>query len=179
MKEIVIINVTGTDKPGLTYAITKGLAQHNINILDIRQSVIHQTLSLGILVELPDKSVAAPVLKDVLFTGHELGLKVKFIPIDIDNYNNWVKEQGKTRNIITLLAKKINANQIAAISNIAHKNQLNIDNITRISGRLGLEEQSSKSNACVEFSVRGTPSDHEKMKRELLKVANIQDVDSI
>jgi len=178
MKEIVIINVTGTDKPGLTYAITNGLAKRNINILDIRQSVIHDTLSLGLLIELPDKSKTAPILKDILFTGHELGLKVKFFPISEKNYSNWVSEQGKTRHIITLLAKKITAKQIAAISDIVQKNQLNIDNITRISGRLELNQPAvTKSNACVEFSVRGTPKNQDKMKQDLLKAANKHDVD--
>jgi phosphoserine phosphatase len=178
MKEIVIINVTGTDKPGLTYAITKVLAKRNINILDIRQSVIHDTLSLGLLIELPDKSKTAPILKDILFTGHELGLKVKFIPISEENYSSWVNEQGKTRNIITLLAKKITANQIAAISDIVQQNQLNIDNITRVSGRLELNQPAvSKSNACVEFSIRGNPLNQRKMKQDLLKAASKHDVD--
>jgi hypothetical protein len=33
----------------------------------------------------------APVLKDLLFKGYELGIKVKFVPITIDDYESWVK----------------------------------------------------------------------------------------
>ena len=50
MREIVLINITGEDRPGLTAAITGVLAQGGVNILDIGQAVIHDTLSFGILV---------------------------------------------------------------------------------------------------------------------------------
>ena len=52
MNSILLINASGVDKPGVTRAISKVLAAHNANVLDIGQAVIHDTLALGILVEL-------------------------------------------------------------------------------------------------------------------------------
>ena len=54
--EILIINVTGEDKPGITNAITSVLASAGASILDIGQAVIHSSLSLGMLVEIDDKT---------------------------------------------------------------------------------------------------------------------------
>ena len=61
MSEIVLINVSGQDKPGLTSSLTAILARYQINILDIGQAVIHDTLSLGMLIEIP--TAAEPVVK--------------------------------------------------------------------------------------------------------------------
>ena len=47
MREIILIQVSGNDRPGLTAAFTRILARYHLNILDIGQAVIHDTLSLG------------------------------------------------------------------------------------------------------------------------------------
>ncbi len=177
MRELMIINVSGEDKPGLTSSITEILGRHNTNILDIGQAVIHNTLSLGILIEIPDESKSSPILKDVLFCAHNLGIAVKFNPIPEDLYNGWVAEQGKPRNIVTLLAQTITARQISRISAIIADNGLNIDNINRLSGRKHLDNEHNNSKACVEFSFRGDPADKVKMKSELLQTANELGID--
>jgi phosphoserine phosphatase len=70
-KEIILLKVSGQDKPGVTAGLTAVLA-YNAIILDIGQADIHETLSLGILFEIEASSSAAPVLKDLLFKGYEL-----------------------------------------------------------------------------------------------------------
>lgn len=177
MREIMIINISGEDKPGLTSSITAILARHNANVLDIGQAVIHNTLSLGILIEIPHESQSSPILKDVLLCAHNLGITVKFTPIDEDLYHAWVDEQGKSRNTITLLSHKITAGQISEISSIIAEAGLNIDSINRLSGRIRLDEKDEKSSACVEFSFRGDPPDKDKMKRDLLITANELGID--
>ena len=52
MQEIVLINITGPDRPGLTAAFAGILARADVQILDIGQAVIHDTLSFGILVQM-------------------------------------------------------------------------------------------------------------------------------
>lgn len=177
MPEVIIINVSGEDRPGLTAAITEHLANHNVNILDIGQAVIHNTLSLGILIEIPKASQSAPILKDTLFAAHTLGVNVKFTPIPRDLYNSWVEEQGKVRHIVTLQAPKIKAAHISAISGIIAGQGLNIDNITRISGRIHLTEVDEHANACVEFSFRGRPTDPDRMREDFLEMASRMGID--
>jgi len=76
---------------------------------------------------------------------------------------------------VTLMARDITADQIARVSSITAQHGLNIDNIARLSGRTSLER--SDRIACVEFSVRGTPSDLETLRTDFLKIATDLNVD--
>ncbi len=176
-KEIILLNISGEDKPGLTASLTRILSQYSVNILDIGQAVIHDDLGLGILFEVPEKSESAPILKDLLFRSYELGLNIKFTPITEKKYNEWVSHQGKERFIVTLLSRKLAADQLSMVTQVISEQGLNIDYITRLSGRvlLGNEHESDKS--VVEFSVRGTPTDKEKMKKEFITISQNTGVD--
>ncbi len=175
MKEIILITVSGQDKPGVTSTITEILARYQVSILDIGQAVIHDNLSLGILVEIPPQSESSPVLSELLFRMHALQMNTKFDPVDPENYARWVDGQGKPRHIITLLARRIQASHIAKVAKIAADHGLNIDNISRLSGRVHLDAVDERTKACVEFSVRGEPS--ETLRAEFLHAANELDVD--
>ena len=176
MTELVLIRVTGADKPGLTSSISAILAQYDVTILDIGQAEIHDTLSLGILAAIPSRAESAPVLKDVLFKAHELGLSVRFTPVTPESYEQWVSGQGKPRHIITLLARTIEAQAIARVTAIVAEHGLNIDQINRLSGRVPLVQTEVNTRACVEFSVRGD-ADQSTMRAQFLQVANDLGVD--
>ncbi|CCK77757.1 Phosphoserine phosphatase SerB [Oleispira antarctica RB-8] len=179
MIELVLIRVNGADKPGLTANITAILAQYNVTILDIGQAEIHDSLSLGILAAIPSAAESAPVLKDILFKAHELELTVSFTPVDSESYEKWVSGQGKDRHIITLLARSISAEYIARITAIVAEHGLNIDNITRLTGRVPLEQELDSSiptRACVEFSVRGD-ADQAVLREKFLAVSKDLNVD--
>jgi len=173
MSELVLINITGEDKPGLTAAITAVLGEFDVDILDVGQAVIHNFLTLGILANVPGESES--LFKEILFHAHELGVTVKFSPVDIASYDEWVSFQGRSRFILTLLARKIRASHLARVSRVIADNDLNIDNITRLSGRVALEYESDSSKACVEFSLRGEPGDN--FRRELMTIGTEMDVD--
>jgi phosphoserine phosphatase len=177
VKEIVLINVAGDDKPGLTSSVTEILAGYEVNILDIGQSVIHDTLSLGILVEVPAAAESSPLLKDILFRTHELGLKVRFTPIDEHSYEQWVGGQGKPRHIVTLLARMITAEHLSAITAVVSNNQLNIDRIDRLSGRVPLDDVQQQTKACVEFSVRGLIENSTTFRQQLMELSSQFDID--
>lgn len=177
MREIVLINITGEDRPGLTAAIMGVLANAGVNILDIGQAVIHDTLSFGILVEIPQAQGSADALKDVLFTGYKLDQQVRFTPISEQDYQLWVQGQGKSRYIVTLLTRKVTALQLQRVSEITAKYDLNIDHIDRLSGRRPLDLPLDKSKGCIEFSVRGEPEDVAALRAEFLSVAQELNVD--
>lgn len=177
MNEIIMINIAGDDRPGVTSSITGILADHDVAVLDIGQAVIHDTLSLGLLVSLPSGTEAASILKDVLFRCHEMGLQVRFLPVSADSYQQWVAGQGKQRHIVTLLARKISAQHIAHVTEIVSRYGLNIDRIDRLSGRVPLEGVDEQSKASVELSVRGNLADASDFRGELLTLASEMDID--
>jgi phosphoserine phosphatase len=177
LREIVLINITGLDRPGLTAAITGVLAQGGVNILDIGQAVIHDTLSFGILVEIPGTEQGSSVLKDILFTAYKLDQQVRFTAVSEDDYQHWVEGQGKARHIVTLLTRKVTAEQLQRVSSITAKYGLNIDQIDRLSGRMPLDTPADQGKGCIEFSVRGEPADPKAMQAEFLHVAQELNVD--
>lgn len=175
--EIILISISGQDKPGVTASLTAILARYNATILDIGQADIHHTLSLGILFKTsPD--VSGIILKDLLFKAYELGVKIRFNPITVEEYENWVGRQGKNRWIITILGRKITARHIALVSEEIATQGLNIDGIMRLTGRPSLaEEMDEKSKMCVEFSVRGTPVDYSRMQRKFMQISAQEEFD--
>ncbi|MEQ6884268.1 phosphoserine phosphatase SerB [Salicola sp. Rm-C-2C1-2] len=175
MSELVLINVSGRDKPGLTSEITGIMARFDVRILDVGQAVIHDHLTWGILAEIPEENNAPQVFKELLFRIHELDLQVRFEPITEEAYDEWVQGKGRGRYVVTLMARDITADQIARVSSITAQHGLNIDNIARLSGRTSLER--SDRIACVEFSVRGTPQDLEALRSDFLHIATDLNVD--
>ena len=119
VKEILLIIVSGEDKPGVTSAVANVLAEYEVNVLDIGQSVIHNNLSLGVLAQVPAHRDSSPVLKDVLFKLHDLDMQVRFEPVSEASYAAWVAQQGKPQHIVTLLARYISAEQIARITQVS------------------------------------------------------------
>ena len=181
MNEPLLITLSGDDRPGVTSAVTSILAAYNANILDIGQAVIHDTLTLGMLVEIPAEYESSPILKDVLQRGQELNMQVRFQTITASSYDEWVSHQGKARHIITLLSRQLTAEQIAEVTSITVKHNLNIDNISRLSGRIPLSELQGEvpegSKACVEFSARGKPKDLSKLRSDFVELSTRLDVD--
>lgn len=171
--ELVLISVTGRDKPGITATIAKLLGDFDVDILDVGQSVIHNDLSLGILVNVPPSSER--VFKTLLFECHRLDVQIRFAPVSEESYEEWVGLQGASRYILTLLARRVKASHIAAVSDVIAENQLNIDNITRLSGRVPLHQDGENTKACVEFSLRGSPT--ESFREKLLAVCSDLDID--
>lgn len=177
MSDVILIQISGQDKPGITASIMDMLSVYEVNVLDIGQEVIHDSLSIGILIEVPDEAESSPILKDILFCAHGLGVSVRFTPISHEDYQVWVGAQGRPRYIVTLLAKKITADHISKVTRIIVENDLNIDTITRLSGRIPLMESNAQSKSCVEFLLRGEAKDLDKMRSEFLTVTSFLGVD--
>lgn len=174
--EIILININGADRPGVTAALTEILAKNNAVILDIGQADIHNHLSLGILFQSTEGN-SGDILKELLFKSYELDVNIRFNPITEQEYSKWVGMQGKNRCIITILSRKLTAKQIAGVSRIVAEQDMNIDDIKRLTGRIPLDENARTPKASVEFSVRGTPKNKECMKAEFMKLSTELEMD--
>ncbi len=169
--ELILINISGDDRPGVTSALTDILARHEAHILDIGQADIHHSLSLGILFRTTsDRS--GDIMKDLLFKSYELSVKIRFTPVSISDYEEWVSMQGKNRWIITILGRRLTARHEIA------RQELNIDGIQRLTGRMPLRDnEEPRSKSCVEFSVRGNPSDVTAMRARFLEISQMEEFD--
>jgi phosphoserine phosphatase len=133
VSNVLLINVSGEDQPGVTNAVTETLAQFGVTLLDIGQAVIHDQLNMGILVSVPSNKSVANLTSNVLATLHRLDMQAIFLPISNERYQNWVGLQGKPRHIVTLLARNLEASHLAAVTKVTAEQGLNIDKIVRLS----------------------------------------------
>ncbi len=177
MREVLLIRITGKDRPGITAALSEILASHGADILDIGQAVIHDRLLLGLLVELAEEDRSAHLLKELMFHTQEAGLDVHFEPVSPGSYTQWQAGSGKDRHIITLLTRRVSGAQLARISTVISAQGLNIADIKRLSGRVPLDDTDRRSKACVELVVRGSPLDPDAMRAAFMQIANELDVD--
>ena len=178
MREVILITVSGQDRPGLTAALTGVLAQYDITALDIGQSVIHNHLSLGLLIESPEAE-DCPVFKDLLFKAHELDLQVRFTPISETDYEQWVTAQGRSRHIVTLLGRHITARHLARVTEVVSQHGFNIEEISRLSGRISLQTPLAEQSrgASVQLTLSGEVQDIPAMHAGFLRISQEMDVD--
>ena len=178
MAEVILITVGGPDRPGITAELTGVLARYDVTVLDIGQAVIHNTLSLGMLIEAPEEDSGCSVFKELLFTAHELNLQIRFSPVSGADYEAWVAAQGQPRHIVTLLGRQITARHLARVTEVVSAHGFNIDEISRLSGRLSLRNsRDAKWGASVELSLSGEVQDIAKMHADFLRISLELDLD--
>ena len=170
--ELILLNISGADQSGITASLTEILADNDATILDIGQADIHHTLSMGILIK-TDSERSGNIIKELLFKTRDLHVQVGFDIVSEQAYNEWVSRQGKGRFIVTILGRQISARQISEVAKIINRQGLNIETITRLTGRMPLDEsEQPKAKGCIEMLVRGTPVDRVAMQADFMKLAS-------
>ena len=177
MSKIVLINVSGHDAPGLTASLTGVMSRYGVRILDIGQAVIHDTLSLGMLVQIPDRFEDSAALKDILFHLHEAKLQARFTPVSEADYEAWVAGRGKSLYVITVLGREIEAEHLHRIATVVSANGLNIEDIQRLTRRISLRPDTGPQQACIQLSVRGETVEPEAMQAEFMAISHDLGVD--
>lgn len=177
MSSILMLKVSGHDRMGLTAELTSTLADFGVILLDMGQSVIHDQVSLGMLLQLPGGADTSGVLKEILFKAHELGIHARFTPVEESAYTDWVGQQGKDRYVLTLLARRITAQQLARVSSVVSEQGLNIQDITRLTGRIPLDAPADTGKACIELTLRGQPGCPDALRLAFLDISSQLDID--
>lgn len=175
-EEVILINVSGQDKPGLMSLLMETLASYDAHILDIGQAVIHEDLALGLLVRV-DESQAGAITKEVMFRANEAGSTIRISTVSDQNYRLWLEASGKTRYILTLLAAGSGSAPFHAVSKLTHRFGLNIDTVRRLSDRGETAARGDGSRLCVEMRLRGKLADLAEVESQLMQAAEALDFD--
>ncbi len=171
----VLIHFSGPDRSGLTAELTSTLARHQVVILDIGQAVVHETLSLGILIQTPPHGSFTSARAELTVRAHNLGLQVRFASVRRDSLNHWLHGLHKEHFIITVLGRSIAADHLARVTTIVAAHEMNVDRIDRLSGELSSEDPSG--NACVELAVSGNGAHEPAMRADFLIAAQQLSID--
>lgn len=177
MSETILLHFSGPDHAGLITELTGILADYRACVLDIGQAVVHETLALGLLIEIPSGSDFAPLKNTLIEKAQALGLHVRFTPVSKHALDHWLATQSKDRFLVTLLGRAISADALSRVSAIIAAHGLNIDRIQRLSGRLSLAVHTANANACVEMRASGAVRDEDAMHAEFVALAREMPID--
>ncbi|MFZ3191838.1 MAG: phosphoserine phosphatase SerB [Moraxellaceae bacterium] len=180
MREIILMSFLGPDQPNQFTRLMAVLAHRGLDVLDVGQGVIHDQLTLGIVTASLDPTATALAMRDMLLIAQELGLTVRFKPISEEHYQKWVNDGGQTRHIVTVLARALTPKQLSAVAAVISRYGFNIETMTRLSGRLSVNQLDTAQNqgkACVEFGVRGKLLDAQSLKADCLRLSHELSID--
>jgi len=180
LSEVVLINVSGRDRPGITAGLASILARHDVRVLDIDQAVIHNHLSWGMLVDVSHEdgdSSSDALFKELLFKADALDLNIRFTPVASEEYESWFERGGQDRYIITILAQRLGADHVAAITDLVSEHDWNIAAIKRVSPRISLRDAMKDQLIAVELTVSRQRGDVDALRAACLKLSSEIDAD--
>ena len=159
----------------MTAELTRTLAAHDVVVLDVGQAVVHETLSLGMLIQLKDESSRSELEKSLTERAEALELRVRFSPVAPDALEHWLRGLKHQHFVITVLGRALRAEHLARVTAILAAHAMNVDRIERLSGPLAPENASA--GACVELAVSGDESLEAAMRAEFLTAAQELSID--
>lgn len=178
MSEIILIKFSGEDRVGLSRDIYQVISEFDVRILDIGQSVIHNQVSQGMMLQLPGGEQSDDIKRNLVKRAESLGLKARLSSISIDQYRQWTNLQGAKRYTLTLLTREVSAEEVGRVAEITAEQGFNIQAIVRLSGRVPIDQPvTNETKSCVEFSLQGKPRDLPELRAKFLQIAAELDVD--
>jgi phosphoserine phosphatase len=171
----LLIHFSGHDHPGLTSQLTSTLTRHPVVVLDIGQAVVHEALTLGILVRLQSQSNLAPLRTELTERAHALNLQVRFSAVRAEALEHWMRGLHHQHFIVTILGRAIGAVELARVTTIVSAHDMNVDRIDRLSGELSPADPAA--NACVELAVSGAGEREAAMRSDFLIAAQELSID--
>ena len=159
----ILINVTGQDNPGITAELMGILGKGQARMLDVQQTVVGRVLGLSIQVSLDEQT--QPLLKDLLFKAHELGVHLDFQTL---NESEAPAEDSRKRYALTLLASELKPSALHLVTSVLAKNGWNIDTITSLGDR---------PVSCLELILSAPPESFSRVEAELVELSSKIGVD--
>lgn len=178
MREIVLINVTGAQRAGLTALLTGVMANVDATLLDIQQRLIHGVQTLAVVAEVQAGNRAA-FMEEVQSAVRHLELLASFSLLSAADYQAWAQEQLAPRQIVTLLSRQVSAAQLRRVTAITDSHGLQIESIDRLSAPLPADVAAppALAKACLEIALRGQVSEPRAMRAEFLEASQELDID--
>ena len=114
-----IITVVGKDTVGIIAKVCTYLADNQINILDISQTIVQEFFNMMMIVDLTKSVKAFNQLSDELATlGEDTGVQVKCQLEDIFDKMHRIFENSKTENAMINLQEVIETNKMIEQENL-------------------------------------------------------------
>ncbi|MCJ7682975.1 MAG: phosphoserine phosphatase SerB [Desulfobacteraceae bacterium] len=146
-KNLLMVNVSGQDQPGITATLVRVLVEHNVEVVDIEQASLQNLLGLYLLLDLSKASDSKDsVIKDLLFEASKLNLTLNFRffspneVLALNQRNLYVLTHFGGTHALAELSRILgeeNVN-IERISSLAHHDALSVEMILNVNSASSL-----------------------------------------
>ncbi|MFO7803208.1 MAG: phosphoserine phosphatase SerB [Desulfovermiculus sp.] len=171
------ISISGPNETSLVRDMTRTLSHYRANILDISEAVIHDWLSMAVLIELHAETYPDALFEALMHTAKKHSLHLQFCKISPEHYERWVQAQEGSRSIITLLSHRVSAQHIHQVAELVAEHGLDIISIQRLSFLDSPSVTFHPSMACIEFVLHGHPLDMHMVRNALLNLSHQDGID--
>lgn len=170
--DAILLHFSGPDQAGQTAELMAELARFRTHLLDLGQAVVHETLSLGVLLEVEgDAGALRTAMHD---RAHALGLTVRWRLVERGALRHWSDVLRQEHFIVTLLGRAVTAEQLARVAAVVAGHGMNIERIERMSAELTPE---AGGNACVELAISGPGARELSMRAAFMEAAQALSID--
>lgn len=129
---LVLISVTGPDRPGITSRLASVLATHHARLYDIEQVTNGGNLALSFQIALEGIATRDhPLFKDFIFAAWELELHADFRMLGSAPE---APSRISSPMVLTVFGPEIGPDAISALAEVLASTGINIDKIQRLSG---------------------------------------------
>lgn len=168
--QIILVSISGQDKPGLMSALMTLCLDYQAQILDMGQAVIHDELALGLLLSCTDlDQLSAAIERRCEQTGSALRIE----RVNPEDYGNWAQTIFRSPLILTLLTNGSATQPLQAVSALTHSYQMNIDTVRRLTKPKRLTDADGVDERFgIEMRLSGELASSVEFQAELLKLAD-------
>ena len=171
--EIILISISGRDKPGLMAELMELIVDAGASVLDMGQAVIHDELALGILVQVPELGT---LTDDITAQCHKVGSALRITLVENDNYELLSEGFGQSPLILTVLSQGRGGEPLKAVSNLTRLYDINIDTVRRLTKPQPKSRREQDGEVgprlCLEMRLSGSLQNSEAFQAELLVIAD-------
>ena len=129
-QRMILLTMTGPDRPGIIAAVTGQIAEAGARIRDIEQTVTHTLLSLSIVIDFPTgESDNKPLIKELLYLAKETGLDLDFSVLGEADYR---RKSTRDAHVVTMMGGEVNALAIARVGKILAEHGVNIERVSKL-----------------------------------------------
>ena len=166
--ELVLINLSGTDHPGITASLMKDIARYKSHIVDIGQSLTHGLLSLSLIIEKPLDIELKKLESTLAKTAKSMKMNLEVKALAASHKLNVFEEKY----IISCVALEgISPDFLHDITSVLAQQNINIQRIDNVSSEeklVSLDISTVSNDKSIKW---------EEVKTQLLNISNTHHTD--
>jgi phosphoserine phosphatase len=168
--QIMLVSISGQDKPGLMSALMGICVEYDAQILDMGQAVIHDELALGLLLCSANLDAMSAAIEA---RCEQTGSALRMQRVNADDYGAWSQTIFQSPLILTLLTNGSAAQPLQAVSALTHTFRMNIDTVRRLTKPKALAGSADTDDRFgLEMRLSGELASSVEFQAELLKLAD-------